>query len=75
MVDNVKYKDQLLAIIVCGDFCKPGIHFFTPWNLSQQLAYMNHPAGKVIDPHLHNPLPREVTFTQDVLFLRRGTPG
>ncbi len=72
MVENVKHGDQLFAIIIHNEFREKGIHFFTPGEYSQQLAYMNHPAGKVIDPHVHNPVPREVTFTQEVLFLRRG---
>jgi len=62
----------LLAIILRAGFDKPGIHFFTPNELSQQLAYMRHPAGKVIPAHLHNPVPREVEYTQEVLFIRRG---
>ena len=33
---------------------------------------MHHPAGKVIDPHVHNPLPREVQYTQEVLFIKKG---
>ncbi len=72
MVENVKHGDQFFAIIIRNEFREKGIHFFTPGEYSQQLAYMNHPAGKVIDPHVHNPVPREVTFTQEVLFLRRG---
>lgn len=72
MVESVMNGEQLLAIIVRHDFWAAGIQFFTPGNFSQQLAYMNHPAGKIIDPHVHNPVPREVTFTHEVLFLRRG---
>jgi mannose-6-phosphate isomerase-like protein (cupin superfamily) len=33
---------------------------------------MHHPAGKEIPPHVHNPVPREVHFTQEVLFIKRG---
>jgi hypothetical protein len=33
---------------------------------------MRHPAGKVIDPHVHNPVDRSVQFTQEVLFIKRG---
>jgi mannose-6-phosphate isomerase-like protein (cupin superfamily) len=61
-----------LAIIVRAEFRREGIHFFTENALSQQLAFMWHPAGKVIEPHVHNPVPREVLFTQEVLFIRRG---
>lgn len=72
MVESIKNKERLLALIIKNDFNKEGIHFFTPNDLSQQLAYMHHPAGKVIEPHVHNPLPREVQYTQEVLFIKRG---
>ena len=72
MFETIKVGDQLFAIIVSRDFDKSGIHFFTPDDLSQQLAYMRHPAGKVIDPHIHNPVHRNVQYTQEVLFIKRG---
>jgi mannose-6-phosphate isomerase-like protein (cupin superfamily) len=72
MIETLKSGDQLLAVIVSGRFREPGIHFFTPNDLSQQLAYMRHPAGKVIDPHVHNPVSRNVHYTQEVLFIKRG---
>jgi hypothetical protein len=72
MIETLKVGDQLLAVIVSRNFDQPGIHFFTPNDLSQQLAYMRHPAGKVIDPHVHNPVNRSVQYTQEVLFIKRG---
>jgi hypothetical protein len=33
---------------------------------------MHHPTGKVIQPHVHNPVIREVTYTQEVLFIKNG---
>lgn len=72
MIETLKIGDQLLAVIVPRSFSEPGIHFFTPDDLSQQLAHMRHPAGKVIDPHVHNPVDRSVQFTQEVLFIKRG---
>jgi mannose-6-phosphate isomerase-like protein (cupin superfamily) len=71
-MEQITANGQLLAIIISHRFCKPGIHFFTPDEFSQQLAYMCHPAGKVIEPHLHNPVPRTVHYTQEVLFIKRG---
>jgi mannose-6-phosphate isomerase-like protein (cupin superfamily) len=71
-VENIMHQDEMLAIIVRSDFSKAGIEFFTPDQFSQQLAYMKHPAGKVIEPHVHNPVQREVLFTQEVLFLKKG---
>jgi mannose-6-phosphate isomerase-like protein (cupin superfamily) len=72
MIERITNGDALLAIIVSHRFREPGIHFFTTTDLSQQLAFMRHPAGKVIAPHFHNPVPREVQFTQEVLFIKRG---
>lgn len=72
MIETLKSGDQLLAIIVSGKFRDHGIHFFTSNDLSQQLAFMRHPAGKVIDPHVHKPVSRNVHFTQEVLLIKRG---
>ena len=71
-VEEIRDGDALIAIIVYRSFGEPGIHFFTSDELSQQLAYMKHPAGKTIDAHVHNPIPREVAYTQEVLFIRSG---
>ncbi len=72
MIENILDKENLLAIIIRAGFSKPGIHFITPDEFSQQLAYMQHPAGKIIEPHVHNRVQREVFYTQEVLFLKRG---
>lgn len=72
MVEYITKNEKLLAIIVYEKFYDSGIHFFTPDDFSQQLAYMHHPEGKVILPHVHNPVRREVQYTQEVLFIRKG---
>lgn len=71
-VETVRDGDQLLAIIIFNNFAEQGIHFFTPSDLSQQLAYMRHPKGKVIEAHVHNPVARQVHYTQEVLFIKKG---
>lgn len=72
MIKEIEHDKNLLAIIISDNFSKDGIHFFTPDDFSQQLAYMHHPAGKIIEPHVHNAVSREVTYTLEVLFLKRG---
>ena len=72
MIENITHQEQLLAIIVSDKFDRQGIHFFTPNELSQQLAYMRHPTGKIIEPHVHNPVHRDVFYTQEVLFIKKG---
>jgi len=72
MINKVYDGDNLLAIIISNKFNEPGINFFTPNDFSQQLAYMKHPKGKTIIPHLHNPVPRQIEYTQEVLFIKSG---
>lgn len=72
MVEKIFSQNQLLAIIVRSQFNKEGVHFFTNNDLSQQLAFMRHPKGKTIQPHVHNPIVREVQYTQETLFIRKG---
>lgn len=63
---------ETLAIIIKADYKKDGIEFFTPDDYSQQLAYMKHPKGKIIDPHVHNIVKRQVYLTQEVLVIKSG---
>lgn len=72
MIEEINHEGQLLALIVSHQFRAEGIHFFTPDELSQQVAYISHPAGKLIEPHVHNPVPRAVSYTQEVLLIKRG---
>jgi hypothetical protein len=84
MIQEITHNSKLLAIIISHKFHKSGIHFFTPDDLSQQLAYMNHAEGKIIEPHVHNPVPRQVHYTHlkshileagDVILLATGGHG
>ncbi len=72
MIEFVRAGDQLLAIVVSRHFNDSGAHFFTPDELSQQLGFIRHPRGKVIEPHVHNPVHRTVQYTQEVLFIKSG---
>ena len=72
MFEEIRHCGELLAVIVRADFHKPGVTFFTPNEFSQQLAFMAHKKGKMIDPHVHNAVKREVHFTKEVLFIKKG---
>jgi hypothetical protein len=71
-VETVVANGTVLALIVRGTINRPGISFFTPNDYSQQLAYMQHPAGRTIVPHVHKPVSRAVTRTLEVLLVRKG---
>lgn len=72
MIEIIKFNEEILAIIIPSNFKKDGIEFFTPNTFSQQIGYMNRPAGYQIQPHVHNPVIREITWTQEVLFIKSG---
>jgi len=72
MIQEIINKDQLLGIIIRNSYCKEGVSFCTPADFSQQLAYMKHSKGKIIPPHVHNLVKREVFFTKEVLFIKKG---
>jgi mannose-6-phosphate isomerase-like protein (cupin superfamily) len=63
---------QICAIIIRSDFEQSGIRFFTPPEFSQQLAYMKHEKGEIIEPHVHNEVHRDVVRTQEVLIIKNG---
>jgi len=72
VVEKITHNSEILAIIVRKEFNNEGINFFTPNEYSQQLAFMNHPSGKEIQPHIHKKVHREVHYTQETLFIRKG---
>ena len=69
---EIVHDNKLLALILRTQFNKNGIEFFTPNYFSQQLGYMKRDAGYIIDPHVHNPVIREVDYTKEVLFVKSG---
>lgn len=71
-VDRIRDHDKEIALIIRRSFHREGIEFFTPGTYSQQIGYMNRPAGYVIEPHVHNAVPREVQYTKEVLLVRSG---
>lgn len=72
MIERMSYGSIELALIIRRSFKRDGIEFFTPGAYSQQLGYMNRPSGYVIAPHVHNPVTREIEYTNEVLFIRSG---
>jgi len=71
-IETITHGLEPIALIIRADYDEPGIHFFTPGSFSQQVAYMKHPPGHKIAAHIHNMQTRQVLYTQEVLFIRRG---
>lgn len=71
-VEEVRDGDTIVAVIIRASFDEPGVHFFSQDRFSQQLGSIRYPSGHNIAPHVHNPVPREVMYTQETLFIRSG---
>jgi hypothetical protein len=73
MIERIEHEGVVLAIIIPAGHKAKGIEFFTEDSFSQQLGYMSRPEGYVVTPHIHLPAKREVVYTQEVLFIRKGS--
>jgi hypothetical protein len=74
MIENVKYKKKLFAIIVRGKYrSKKGVQFFTPNNATQQFGYMKYNKGYDIKPHKHNKRFTKILSTTEVILLLKGS--
>lgn len=70
--ERIINENQVIAIIIYHNFHKNGLEFFTPGDFSQQLGYMKHATGDKIQEHVHVLHKREVHYTQETLFIRKG---
>jgi hypothetical protein len=71
-LEYVYHEGELYCIILRDDYKSGKIEFFTPDSFSQQLGFLPHKKGNVIQPHKHKISKREILFTQEVLFIKRG---
>lgn len=72
MFETILHENEVLAYILRSEYHSNGIKFFTPNELTQQLGYMNHPAGHIIKPHIHNSYTRTIKQTLEVLIVKKG---
>ena len=72
MIETVEHNSKIMAIIIRSSYTSQGIEFFTPDDFSQQLAYMRREKGYLIEPHIHNSIPRTVNYTNEVLYIKSG---
>ena len=71
-MEIIKKKKKIIAYIIRNDYMCEGVDFITPDEYSQQVAYMHHSKGKIIQAHVHNMVHRNVVMTQEVLFIKKG---
>lgn len=68
----VLHQGEPIAGLIRGDHEPSGVEFVTPNDFRLQVAVMNRPFGYVIPSHVHLPVERALTGTQEVLIIKRG---
>ena len=72
MLEYIVHEGKTLSIIIRANYKSNDIEFFTPDDFPQQLGYMNRKQGYSISPHVHNVVERQVSDTQEVLYIKSG---
>ena len=71
-IEKIIHKNKLIALIVRKGFKQDGISFFSPQDYPLQLGAMTRPKGYQITPHIHKPVKRFTSCTQEILFIQSG---
>ena len=70
---EVKEGDLILArYIPAAEAWKDGLQFFSQDQEYIQFGTWGYGAGKNLLPHIHNEVKREVYWTQEVIYVRKG---
>lgn len=71
-LEYIYHEGELYCIILRDKFESKSVVFFTPDSFSQQLGYLPHRRGNIIVAHKHKINKREILYTQETLFIKRG---
>ena len=67
-------KDGVIfAIVVQSDDWENGVHFVTSDEDYQQVGFWGYDKGQKSPAHIHLDRPREVPYTQEVLYIKQGS--
>lgn len=72
MKENIMHKEELLAIIIKGDYSPAKTEFITPDTFKQQVGFVVYDKDNDIQPHIHHEMPRSLKGTSEVLILKNG---
>jgi hypothetical protein len=69
----IKKKGKIIAIVFKKSIRTDGVKFLTPQNYTLQLGLLEHPKGKILKDHMHNPeIKYNVDTTQEFLYVEKG---
>ncbi len=70
--ERIADGDQTLAIVIRGKEWEEGLNFVSSEGDYQQVGIWGYDKGKNLSPHIHLSVPREVTRTQEVVYVKEG---
>lgn len=65
-------RGRKLAFFIRANISVTGLNFFTDNDSTFQIGAMTRPQSEYIEAHIHEPVERKITGTQEVLFLQSG---
>lgn len=71
-LEFIYHENELYCVILRDNYMNSSIAFFTPDSFSQQLGFLPHKKGNIIQPHRHRMNKREILYTQEVLLIKKG---
>lgn len=72
-IREIKRDEQLYAIVFSHSLRADGVRFLTPDSFTLQLGLIEHPSGKQIRKHSHNPeIKYHVDTTQEFIYVEKG---
>lgn len=72
MIEIVDSGVVLARHISAGDAWSPGLNFFSADEEYVQVGTWGYDSGKLLKPHIHNLVSRNIGRTQEVVFVRAG---
>lgn len=70
---EIFFEDKLIARYVPADAWSQGLSFFSKDEEYVQVGTWVYDEGKKLLPHIHNNAKREISHTQEVLYVRKGS--
>lgn len=69
----IEKNGQIFALVFRKSHRPDGVNFLTPDDYTLQVGMIEHPAGRHIRDHVHNPkIHYEVDTTQEFLYIEKG---
>jgi hypothetical protein len=70
--ERIADGNKTLAMVIRAKDWEAGLHFVSSEEDYQQVGLWGYDRGKNLSPHIHLSVPREVTRTQEVVFVKEG---